>query len=111
MSLLETLLREPATPAEERREVVRLTTTYWTGVNGLSVLKKLTPQKRKSTGYQMLLEDAKMIGDELVVKNIVNLNECKDGLYSVEVVNERTDFETGYVEDYDYKLIPFTEPA
>lgn len=89
------------------REVVRITTTYWSDNRTLHCKKSITIQRRKSQGAELLLHDASMIGPDLVFANIVNLNECKDGLYVAVTCNEHRDWESGYIEDYDYKLIPY----
>jgi len=52
-----------------------------------------------------------MIGAEESVKTITNLNSCEDGLYSVEVFNEHRDWESGQIEEYELRLVPFVEPA
>ena len=36
---------------------------------------------------------------------ILNLGEVEDGIYEVVVCNESHDYETGYVDDYDYRLV------
>lgn len=41
------------------------------------------------------------------MNSIINLDECGDGLYEVVVCNETHDWESGYVDGYDLKLIPF----
>jgi len=46
-----------------------------------------------------------MIGADEVWPRILNLQECKDGLYEVKLCNEKRDWETGCIEDYDYRLV------
>lgn len=92
----------------ESREVVRLATSRWSDKRGIHSRRSLLFMRRKSAGWQLLEEDSKMIGEDEVVSHIVNLDECKDGLYVVTTCNEYTDWESGMLEDYDYKLIPFT---
>lgn len=41
--------------------------------------------------------------------HITNLDKCKDGIYKIQICNPRTDWETGYIDEYDYKLVPFKE--
>lgn len=90
-------------------ETIRLTTSYWSDKRGLHVKRSLIPLRRKSSGLQLLKEDAGMIGTADTVLRIVNLNECKDGVYRVTLCNEHRDYETGCIEDYDYRLVPVTE--
>ena len=96
-------------PRPERREVVKLVTSSWNDNRGLHIRRDLIPMKRKSIGHSCLEEDCSMIGPDEVWPRIINLNECKDGIYQVVTGNERRDWESGDVEDYDYKLIPFKE--
>lgn len=91
----------------ERREVVRLTTNCWRDKRGLHIRRSLTTLKRQSSGYQILEEDCSMIGADEVVRQIVNLDECEDGVYLVVTCNESKDWETGFIDSYDYKLLPF----
>jgi len=86
--------------------VVRLSTGTWHDKRGLYQRKTLSFMKRLSSGYQVLREDAGMIGADLVMDKIINLDSCKDGLYRVVTVNESRDWESGYVDDYDYELVP-----
>ena len=51
------------------------------------------------------MEDISCIGAEEVLPRIINLDECKDGVYEVTACNISHDFETGYADDWDYKLI------
>ena len=65
--------------------------------------------KRLSNHCNFLKSDIDNIGAFSVVNNIENLNEVMDGLYSVVMCNVRKDWESGYIEDYDYKLVPYQE--
>ena len=84
-----------------------LKTSWWNDKRGLHSRKDITPMKSLSKGYQILEEDAKNIGASQVAERIENLGECEDGLYTVITCNESHDWETGYVDDYDYRLIPY----
>lgn len=88
------------------KQVVRLTTSAWSHSGVLNIHRRLTTLRRKSSGFQILDEDCAQIGADEVVANIVNLNQCKDGIYQVVTCNEWTDWETGLIDGYDYKLIP-----
>ena len=46
---------------------------------------------------------------ELFLGRITNLDVVGDGLYYLDVINEYRDWESGYVEDWEYKLVPYTE--
>lgn len=90
------------------RTVVRLRTTMWSDKNGLHLKKSLTFLRRKSEGFNVLEEDASAAGVEEVLPRILNLGKCEDGIYEVVVCNESHDWETGYVDDYDYRLVCLT---
>lgn len=94
----------------KRREVVRVSTACWKdGRDGIHITKRITPLKRKSFGFQVLADDANQVGVSDALKRILNLDECEDGVYEVVTCNESKDWETGCVEDWDYKLIPYNE--
>ena len=42
-----------------------------------------------------------------VDESIINLYECDDGIYEVIMCNLSHDWETGYLDDWDLKLIPY----
>ena len=94
------------------RQVVRLSTNYWKDERGgLHLSKSLRTLKRKSEGYQIATEDAYMAGVDEVMQHIENLFDCEDGVYEIVTCNESTDWETGHVDSYDYKLLPFREAS
>ena len=65
--------------------------------------------RRKSKGLNILEKDANATENDCVMRRITNLNSVDDGLYTVVICDEERDFETGYVEDWNYKLVPFVE--
>ena len=93
----------------ECRVVVRLTTSSWTSKEGIHTTQSLRFLKRKCIGHNFVDEDARVGEAGDVMGRIINLHQCCDGLYDVVICNQSTDYETGYVDDYDYKLIPYTE--
>lgn len=98
--------------AEEQKQenhcVVRLRTTMWADKSGIHTKKSLIYLKRLCVGYNLLEEDTNMAGADMIIQNIIDLYKCKDGIYEVVSCNESRDFETGYIDDYDYKLVPFS---
>ena len=90
------------------RLIVRVRTEFYSPVSGTLVRKTtVRVMRRMSTGFDWLSEDASVAGANEVMSRIVNLNEAKDGLYIVTTVNETRDWETGNVDNYDYRLMPF----
>jgi hypothetical protein len=92
---------------QECRIVVRLKRSYWSDKRGVHMRTDLTFMKRLCRDFNILEEDCMNVGAGDVLPRIVNLNVLEDGLYEVTSCNESRDHETGYIDDYDYKLIPF----
>jgi len=89
------------------RCVVRVTTTTWADKRGLHQKKSLLFLRRQCEGFNVLEEDVSVIGAEDVLPRILNLDKCEDGIYKVVTCNISRDYETGYVDDYDYRLEKF----
>lgn len=94
-------------------QVYRLKTSCWHDGKSLHVKRSLTRLKRLSSGPDFLSEEVDQIGAEDVVSLICNLSDCKDGVYEVVFVEGYRDYETGHLEDWEYKLVPYTpdQPA
>ena len=90
--------------------VIRLKTTYWSDAKALHVKKSLTYLKRQCKNYNILKEDVSMEGADTVIERITNLTEVKDGVYEVITCNISRDWEGGYIDDYDFKLVPIEAP-
>ena len=103
LSDLTAVLAEESKPPS--RCVVRLRTTMWADKSGLYMKKSLAFLRRKSEGFNVLEEDASAAGAEEVLPRILNMDECQDGIYEVVTCNESRDYETGYIDDYDYLLV------
>lgn len=87
--------------------VVRLKTDIWNNDRGLHVKKSITFLKRLSAGFNILHEELSNVGGVDTLKSIINFDECKDGIYEIITVNESNDWESGQVDGYDLKLIPY----
>lgn len=96
-------------PKQLNRCVVRLCTTMWADKRGLHTKKSLMFLRRKSEGFNVLEEDASAAGVEEILPRILNMDECPDGVYEVVTCNESRDYETGYIDDYDYRLVTANE--
>lgn len=94
----------------KNRCVVRLLTNVWRDERCLHIKRTLRVLRRHGRGYNLLQEDLSNLGPTEVYERIVNLNSCPDGLYEVVICNETMDWESGHVDDYDYKLVAF-DPA
>ena len=93
----------------QHRHVIRLRTSFWRDKTGIHMKRSLITLRRKSSGYSVIEDDADMAGADKILSKITNLSECVDGIYEVVLCNISHDFETGYADDWDYELIPFTE--
>lgn len=102
----EAMLAQCPVDVNVSRCTVRVKTTVWADKRGLHTKKSLTFLRRQCEGFNVLAEDASAIGAEEVFPRILNLGEVEDGIYEVVVCNESHDYETGYVDDYDYRLMP-----
>ena len=106
MGIFDLFISEQDEDVEEDRCIVKLKTTVWADRGGLHQKKSLIYLKRQCKGFNILSEDVAQIGAKEVAAQIVNLDECKDGIYEVRACNQSVDWESGYVDNYDYKLIP-----
>jgi hypothetical protein len=86
--------------------IVSIKTSSWSDDNGLYQKKSIKFLKKQCKGHNFVLEDVSQTGADLVIKNISNLDEVTDGKFKIIMANFFTDHETGYVEDWDYKLVP-----
>jgi len=89
------------------RCVVRITTAVWQDKRGLHNKKTITFLRRKCAGFNILDEEISATSASDALREIVNLDECGDGVYEAVGCNETHDFESGYVDGYDIELIPF----
>ena len=89
--------------------VVRLRTTSWWDGKGLHIKRSLTVLRRRSIGHCQIEEDVSAVGATETAALIENLDDCKDGVYEVVLCNVGRDWETGHIDSWGYKLLPFTE--
>ena len=107
---LDNLLGEPEDLEEKPIVVVRVASNYYCDRRGLKVTRCLNILRKKSKGFDFLTEDCAMGGADLVARKIINLQSVMDGIYRLMIVNVKKDWETGYVDDYDYELVPYVDP-
>jgi hypothetical protein len=91
------------------KSVYRLRTTCWSDNKSLHVKRSLTLLRRLSTGgHDHLIEEVDQVGAYDAVEMITNLAECEDGVYVVDVVEKSYNYESGLIEDWAYRLVPYT---
>lgn len=83
-----------------------MTTSAWANPDGLHIKKSLRFLRRKSLNPNILEEDLGAMSAIDVADRIANLQDVSDGVYQVITCDEEVDRETGYVDDYGYKLVP-----
>lgn len=103
-------IEEPSHDKEFSRLVVRLKTNSYQVTRGAERIgfrasKEITILKRKSINYDWIFDIWEDIGG---VFNIINLNDCEDGVYQIVACNFKTDGD-GNIDDYDLELIPYKE--
>lgn len=93
----------------ENKVVVRLRTTYWYDGKSICQKKELTFLRRKCSGFNVVEEDLRDGGAERVFMMIQNLECLEDGVYEIIIIDEHYDWESGILDGYDYRLMPYTE--
>ena len=90
--------------------VYRVTTNGYRDHKGNYIYqKKLYFMRKLSKDCNDVLDEEYNNCNEDMFPRIINLLEVEDGLYNCVMVNLNRDYETGYLEDWDHKLIPFEE--
>ena len=85
------------------RVVVRVTSSMYSNSKSFHYKRSCNLLKRKSlNGYWVLNEEC-----DLDHHPLENLLEVEDGVYQVVVSDEHRDWESGMVDDYTLKLIPY----
>ena len=95
----------------EHRCVVRLRTTAWDDKNSIHIKRSLTFLRRQCKGWNILREDCLEVGADEVVDRITNLDQCNDGVYEVVACDQSKDWESGHIDDWNYRMIPIGELA
>ncbi|MBK1732898.1 hypothetical protein CKO41_14145 [Thiococcus pfennigii] len=91
------------------RIVIRLRTAAWHDQKGLHMRRDMLFLRRRCAGFNWLEEEADVAGADDPIRRIINLHQCQDGIYQVLPCHEHRDFETGHIEHWDYRLVPFEE--
>ncbi len=94
---------------EEPRLKVKLTTDRYFSNNKYIVKKELYFYKKPNPKQlvDQFYDDISMTGFDC--ERVINLDECIDGLYELIVCNISRDWESGWVDDWDWKLIEWRD--
>jgi hypothetical protein len=91
-------------------EVVRVRTSTYSTRGGLSVRRDITVLRRRSHPEACLLQEDINATSALDTANrIINLVDVEDGVYKLVTCNERHDYESGIIDDYDLMLVPLPQ--
>ncbi len=87
--------------------IVRVSTHIFQTDRGLSCRKDINFLQRKCIGFNFVKEDISIMDAYTVYEAIINIDEVEDGIYEMIICNEQKDWETGYIDSWDYKLISY----
>lgn len=94
------------------RTIVRVVDNAYVGKKGLVFQRTLQVMKRLSTGHSVIFDDIADSPCDYIphILNLFDFDEVRDGeLYEITYANVSYDIESGYADDWDYILIPYTE--
>ena len=104
MNLNELFLSKPEPTGNTKQTIVLLSTAMYQKGNKLVYSKELSLLKRKSNEW---LEWDYITQDIEDLDLITNLFTVNDGIYQIVMTNAWKDYETGVIDNWDYKLIPY----
>lgn len=70
--------------------------------------KSIRVLKRK-TEFDFIAEEVNNIDIIDALENIINLNDVTNGLYEVVIASQSYDIESGYLDDWSFKLIAYVD--
>lgn len=91
------------------RVIVRVTTESWSDHRGINETRRIRFLRRQCREHNFLEEDAHMVGARETLERIVNWRGLPDGVYQVFTTNLCSNWETGLIEEWDYRLEPFDD--
>jgi hypothetical protein len=94
---------------QESLVIVRLTKSSYKRGNKYSKEISISLLKSKSKNENGWLDEEASNGFDSFMESITNLDSCKPGIYQFVTCNLSRDWETGIVDGYDFKLIPYNE--
>jgi hypothetical protein len=89
----------------DNQDIVSIKTEYYKRGKRFYASKVITPIVSLSKGHTITDE----VNDYglAVLDLITNLYEVEDGYYQIVINNISRDYETGHIDDYDFKLYPY----
>lgn len=95
-------------PKDDLKCVVRVQTEAYKRGNTYFYGKSIRVLKGKTT-FDFLHEESQAIGIQDALENILNLDELSNGVYEFVIANQSYDIESGYLDDWGLRLIPYIE--
>lgn len=94
---------------QANKTIVRVRSTSWNDSRGIHAKKSLIFLRKKCNGTNVLEEDYGMAGTDTTLSYISNLWSCGDGIFEVLPYSMHRDHETGLLDDWYYKLVPYND--
>ena len=98
--------KSSSSSTEKVKCVVRVQTEAYKKGDTYFYGKSIRVLKRKTT-YDFVKDEVDNIGIIDGLENIINLSGVHNGVYEVVVAHESYDFESGYLDDWSFKLVPY----
>lgn len=96
-----------------REDIVRVITNTYINSRGELVIQKTIRQMRSLSkapnGYLAFEGELSEVGTDAIGTSLVGVEDLLDGLYRMVVAFEGRDWETGYVEEVEYKFEPIDD--
>ncbi len=98
---------------EDKKIYVRVSTSYYYSRDALNCLKRISLLKRRSSkeAQYWFSEENAMAGSDGLFKSIININKVEDGIYTLDICNISKDWETGYLDSWDWVLTPVEQES
>lgn len=87
--------------------VVKVSRSYYKRGKTYCCSINITPMRSLSNGEFNFDDEISQSDVESTLDLIENLHDVEDGYYQVIYTNISRDFESGYIDDYNLKLIPY----
>ena len=112
MNDLRDLMRQArASRQEQPRVVVKVTTEQWSDHRGINETRRIRWLRRQTSGHNFLEEDVNQTGASDAFERIVNWRGLPDGVYQVCTTDLCSNWDTGLVEEWNYRLVPIDDVA
>ena len=97
----------------QREDIVKVRTDTYINNKGELVIQKTIRQMRSLSkspnGYLAFEEELSMCGTDAIGTSLIGVEDLDDGLYRMIVACKGRDWETGYVDEVEFKFEPIDE--